>query len=221
LTSPIVTVNVANTRKFYLHFDLLVSESDKLSRELNGSFKEAETKAIDIADEDPDLFGFFVEYMYRDRSILSREIEHYSEYVTLARLYAMGERLLASRLRAQCLWRFTQNLHSSTVISEECVCDLLQTACNEITERVKEDPLRAQIFWYAGRKIANLQKSAMFRQLLRNVPEVGQQICLWVDQSLPPKQDTPIEAQYSRFEPESEYSLDVPPPEDTVSLGNE
>lgn len=146
LTSSVVTVTVAKSRAFYLHFDLLIAESDRFFNSLTGKFKEAEEKAIELVDEDPELFGFFAEYLYRDRSILSREIQHYSEYVTLARLYAMGERLVAPKFKAYCLWRSVQSLSSDTFISDESVCELLRIACTEIAERAREDPMRAYIF---------------------------------------------------------------------------
>jgi hypothetical protein len=207
LTSPIVTVAVSKSRTFYLHLAILTAESEKFSRELKSGFKEASKKEIDIADEDPDLFGFFVEYIYRDRSILSRDVAHYSDYVTLARLYALGERLIAPSFQAHCLWRFTKSLSSGTTVSDESTCELLQIACAEITERVKDDALRSHIFWYGATKIASLQKCGMFRQLLCDVPEVGRQLCLWVNLSRPSSIEQPSELQYKKFQPESEYGL--------------
>jgi hypothetical protein len=68
-----------------------------------GNLKEAEDRTIKIEDEDPELFGFFVEYVYRDQSILSHDVQHHSEYITSARLYAMGERLIAPAFQAYCL----------------------------------------------------------------------------------------------------------------------
>ncbi|KAF2705154.1 hypothetical protein K504DRAFT_484532 [Pleomassaria siparia CBS 279.74] len=215
LTSPVVAVTVAGTRTFYLHADLLTAESERFSKDLNGRFKEAEKKAIDIEDEDPDLFGFFVEYLYHDRSILSREVQHYSEYVTLARLYAMGERLMAPKFQSYSLWRFTKSLSSKTFISDESICELLRIACTEITERVREDPIRMHMFWYGGTKITDLQKSGMFHQLLCEIPDLGKHLCLWVNQFQPTKPAMPNELQYPRFKPESEYGLqhvpEVPP----------
>lgn len=122
LTSSVIAVTVAKSRTFYLHSNLLTFESERFSNSLTGRFKEAEEKAIELDDEDPDLFGFFVEYLYRDRSILSREPEHYSEYVTLARLYAMGERLIAPKFQSYSLWRFAQSLGSNISISNESIC---------------------------------------------------------------------------------------------------
>ncbi|EUC33757.1 hypothetical protein COCCADRAFT_36419 [Bipolaris zeicola 26-R-13] len=207
LTSPLVTVTVARSRTFYLHFDLLVAESDMFSNSLTGGFKEAEEKAIELEDEDPEIFGFFVEYLYRNQSILSRDVAHYSEYVTLARLYAMGERLMAPKFQAYTLWRFAQPLDTRTTISDESICELLRIACEEIMERVGEDPLRSHIFWYAGNQIAGLQKSGMFRRLLCDTPDLGRHICLWLGQSQPKKPDMPNELRHQKFEPESEYPL--------------
>jgi hypothetical protein len=209
LTSPIITVTIAKSKKFHLHEKLLVAESEKFSTELNGSFKEALDKDIKMEDEDPELFGFFVEYIYRNRSILSREVKHHSEYVTLARLYAMGDRLIAPKFQAQCLWRFTESLSSSTPISDESTCQLLLIACTEIPEVLGEDPLRSYIFWFGGSKILSLQKSGMFRQLLCDMPEVSKQLCLCVNQGQPPKSEKPNKLRLKQFAPESEYSFTI------------
>lgn len=174
---------------------------------LKGDFKEAKDRTIKIEDEDPESFGFFVEYIYRDRSILSREVQHHSEYVTLARLYAMGERLMAPAFQTYCLCRFTQSLEARSSISDEGMCELVQLACTEITERVREDPLRSQIFWYGSNKITTLQKSGLFRQLLFDLPDLGRHLCLWVCKDQPPKAAKPNELLCQRFGPESEHTL--------------
>jgi len=207
LTSPTVTVTVGKSRVFNLHLDLLTVEADRFAKSLSGKFNESKTKTLDIEDEDPELFGYFVEYLYRDRSVLSRNVQHYSEYVTLARLYAMGERLQARKFQAYALSRFTQSLDSRAFVSDESTCDLLRIACNEITERVNEDPMRAHIFWFGGTKISELQKYDLFRQTLCDIPDLGKQLCLWVQKSQPAKSNMLNELQYQRFVPESEYSL--------------
>jgi hypothetical protein len=125
LTSYIVNVRVTNSRTFYVHSDLLLAESERYANCLKGDFKEAKVCTIEIEDEDPELFGFFLEYLYRDRSILSREVQHYSDHITLARLYAMGERLMAPAFQACCLWRFTYSLEVRSPISDEGICELL------------------------------------------------------------------------------------------------
>ena len=198
---------MAQSKTYYLHSDLLLAESKRLANSLKGNFKEAESRTVDIEDEDPELFGYFVEYMYRDRSILSREIDHYSEYSTLARLYAMGERFMAPTFQAYCLWRFTQSLEARSPISEEVICDLLHLACTEITERVREDPLRSQIFWFGSSKVATLQNSGVFRQMLHDLPDLGRHLCLWVYKDQPPKAAKPSELLRQSFGPESEHTL--------------
>ncbi|KAH7349237.1 hypothetical protein BKA66DRAFT_476755 [Pyrenochaeta sp. MPI-SDFR-AT-0127] len=208
LTSRVIAVTVADSRAFNLHSDILVAESEKYSRGLSGGFREAAENAIKEDDEDPALFGFFVEYLYRDRSILSREVEHHSEYVTLARLYALGERLMAPTFQATCLWRFTESLGTRTQISEEAICTLLEIACGDIPERVREDPMRSQIFWLGGARITELQKSGMFRQMLCDIPDLGKHLCLWIGQSQPQKPSMPNELQRQKFGLESEYCLE-------------
>lgn len=207
LTSRIIAVTVGKSKTFYLHSDILTTESEEFLRNLTSGFKESSENAIKMEDENPELFGFFVEYLYRDRSILSREVQHYSEFVTLARLYAMGERLMAPKFQSYALWRFTESLGTYSQISEESLCDLLQIACTEITERAREDPMRSQIFWYAGTKITDLQKFSMFRQILGEVEDLGKHLCLWMNKSQPARLSAPNEAQYQKFDPESEYGL--------------
>jgi hypothetical protein len=165
--------------------------SERFTKSLEGDFKEAEERTIEIDDEDPELFGYFIEYVYRDRSILSREVQHCSKYITLARLYAMGERIMVPAFQTYCFWTFTQSLEVRSPVSDEGMYELLQLACTKITERFREDPLRSPIFRYCGDKITTLQKSALFRQLLHELPELGRQLCIWVHRDQPRKAATP------------------------------
>ncbi|PVI02537.1 hypothetical protein DM02DRAFT_670533 [Periconia macrospinosa] len=208
-TSQIIAVTVGRSKTFYLHTDILITESEAFLKNLTGSFKESSENAVAMEDEDPELFGFFVEYLYRGCPIFSRKVEHYSEFATLARLYAMGERLMASKFQAYALWRFTESLHIGAAISDEIICDLLEIACTEITERTREDPMRAQVFWYAAAKIKNLQQSTMFRQLLNEIDELGKHLCLWMSKEQPGKASMPNEANDKKFTPESEYSFQI------------
>jgi hypothetical protein len=120
---------VAKSRTFYVHSELLLAESERYANCLKGDFKEAKACSIEIEDEDPELFGFFLEYLYRDRSILSHEVQNYSDNITLARLYAMRERLVAPAFQVCCLWRFIHFLETRSPISDEGICELLRLAC--------------------------------------------------------------------------------------------
>jgi hypothetical protein len=117
----------------------------------------------------------------------------------------MGERIMAPKFQTYVLWRFCESFSTRLVISDEYICDLLQIACTEITERVRENPLRSQIFWYAGNKITNLQKFSRFHQLLSDLPDLGKHLCLWVSKEQPKPAAIPNDHQYQRFGSESEY----------------
>ena len=39
---------------------------ERFTKSLKGDFKEAEERTIEIDDEDPELFGYFIEYVYRN-----------------------------------------------------------------------------------------------------------------------------------------------------------
>lgn len=114
---------------------------------------------------------------------------------------------MAEAIQAYCLWRFTQSLAARSTISDDVICDLLHLACTEITERVREDPLRSQIFWFGGSKVATLQKSDAFRQMLHDLPDLGRHLCLWVYKDQPLKATKPSELLCQRFGPESEHTL--------------
>ncbi|CAI6273943.1 unnamed protein product [Periconia digitata] len=224
LTSPIIAVTVGKSRTFYLHKDIITAESEVFLKALTEPFKEANEHAVKLDDENPELFRYFVKYLYRDRSILSRRIAHYSELATLARLYAMGERLMAYKFQSCVLPRFTEAVNYSTQVSEEVICDMLQTACTKMTKRMEEDLMRSLIFWYAAYRISNLQQSRIFQQMLNEIPELGKQICLWMAKAQPVELPVPShnrdQASNPKFAPESEYG---PPgsPESSEKAANQ
>ena len=76
------------------------------------------------------------------------------------------------------LRKFTASFTSRTTIADQGVCDLLEIACAELPERVDEDPLRAQIFWYAASRLTMLQDYDYFLQLLEIHKELGKYLCI-------------------------------------------
>lgn len=58
-----------------------------------GLFRDGKNAEISDRDEDPDLFGFFVQYIYRNGWGLEEGISYVSDILILARLYCMAERL--------------------------------------------------------------------------------------------------------------------------------
>ncbi|KAK8243559.1 hypothetical protein IWZ00DRAFT_486584 [Phyllosticta capitalensis] len=211
LTSRIIEVTVGFDEKkktFLIHEDLLCRESDKMNFQLRGPFKEAQTGKIPDCDEDPALFAFFTEYLYRDGWVRKdKTLVHSSEWVLLARLYAMGERLGAKSFQDACLWKFLRDFTRDSSIPDSEIVQLLEII-TELPERnTKDDPLRSAILWYAASKLSRLQKYSAFKNhLLSNYPDLGGQIVMWAADST--ESSRPVEAPKkpdSRFHEEVEF----------------
>lgn len=56
LTSRIIAVTVGKSKTFYLHSDILTTESEEFLRNLTSGFKESSENAIKMEDENPELF---------------------------------------------------------------------------------------------------------------------------------------------------------------------
>jgi len=53
---------------FPVHRDIL-TKSEYFRRALDGDFKEAEEQAIDLPEEDPDIFSFVVAFLYEEKFV--------------------------------------------------------------------------------------------------------------------------------------------------------
>jgi len=146
---------------------------------------EPHDKALQYPYEDPDLFDFFVEYLYRGSSILSQPLKHASQFVSLAKLYALGDRFEAENFQTACLSRYMENFNNPDLPSEENICDLLVIAAQELPERTAEDPLTEHIFWYAATRLTDLQKVDLFCQVLCDYPVIGRHLIMWVGRECP------------------------------------
>ena len=62
--------------------------------------------------------------------------------------------------------KFTSSLTNHTSLPDQGICDLLEITCTELPDRVNEDPLREQIFWYAASRLTQLQNYDYFLRLL-------------------------------------------------------
>ena len=159
-------VGQENQKTFLLHSELLAHESDRLAKDVKGGFGEQSIKRILLDEEDPELFGYFVEYLYRTEWLTKEGPLRDSDYIITARLYALGERLQAHKFQYATLRKFTSPLTNHTSLPDQGVCDLLEIACTELPDRVNEDPLREQIFWYAASRLTQLQNYDYFLRLL-------------------------------------------------------
>ncbi len=83
---------------FNLHRVLVCRESARLSKTFQGAVKESAEQDCTLSEEDPRIFGYFVEYMYREGWLHDNEsfLQPQPELSTLARLYSLGDRLMAN-----------------------------------------------------------------------------------------------------------------------------
>lgn len=198
-------VGEENSKTFLLHSELLAYESERLAKDVSGGFNEQSSRRILLLEEDSGLFGYFVEYLYRNEWLAHKQVERDSDYIILARLYALGERLQAHQLQLAILRKFTSSLSSKTSLSDQGICDLLEVACAELPERINEDPLRAQIFWYATSQLTRLQNYDYFLRLLGIHEDLGRHLCIRAENSSASQPTTPSESSPERFRPESIY----------------
>jgi hypothetical protein len=194
MTSQIATVIVADSETFHIHTSLLCRESEELARCLKGGFRESKNMKIKLVTEDVQLFGYFVAYLYRGGWLYDTTIKHVSDFIVLANLYSLGERLVASKFQSQILHKFASQISRHDLADSE-VCNLLEIACESITERVLEDPLCNHIFWYAARRLSQLQKYQRFQRQLIEFKDLGRHLCMRASNSqvsqppIPPKNE--------------------------------
>jgi hypothetical protein len=174
--SRIVAVVVEETT-YHLHSSLLCLKSKRFKRALTGGFQEEKDLKIDLTEESPDLFSHFIDFLYM--SEWKPICKSSSDLTHLPELYAMGERLLAHDFQDSVLRTFIDNVKTYTLETSQ-LCQLLTTACNDITERQypKDDPMREHIFWLAASNLTRLQTSQEFQQLLIIQAELGRQLSL-------------------------------------------
>lgn len=49
-----------NPKTFFIHSELLAKGSDRLAASVNGNFREKDTRTIELVEEDPELFKYFL-----------------------------------------------------------------------------------------------------------------------------------------------------------------
>jgi hypothetical protein len=64
LTSPIVTFKVGKEGRLFAAHEDVLSQSPFFAAACRGQFLEAESKRIDLPDEEPEIFSCVLEYLY-------------------------------------------------------------------------------------------------------------------------------------------------------------
>ena len=202
-----VVVGEGTSKTFLIHSALLRYESDRLAKDIDGGFKEEKSSMIVLNEEDPGLFSYFVEYLYENGSawVNKSEIQRPEDYVIAARLYALGERLQAKNFQHAVFEKFMKDFNAQTHIGDQGICDLLDVVCTELPERVQEDQLRAQVFWYAAGRLDSLKNYDYFVKLLETHGELGKEMCLRASPSVDIQPEYHSQPLVSKFIPASIY----------------
>ena len=202
-----MVVGEGPTRTFFIHGALLESESDRLAKDVSGGFKEETTRTIILNEEDPSLFGYFVEYLYETESrwLDDCTIPSPETYVISARLYVLGERLQAKRFQKAALRKFTKCFDEDLLIADQAACELLEIACTEIPERVKGDQLAEQIYWYAASRLDSLKHYDYFIKLLDTYKGLAKEMCLRASSGAERQPHPECPSSPTKFTPESIY----------------
>ncbi|KAI1936157.1 hypothetical protein LOZ57_006801 [Ophidiomyces ophidiicola] len=172
LGSPTIPVSVSHTASaspqiFYLHLRLLTRASTYFEKALESNrFAEGQEQKVDLKEVDPDVFGFFVEWLYRDRWEHQAEPSalHETAIPLFTRVYALGQRLLCPLMEeaaARIVYESCDALGNN--ISDTVVCDLLELSESELPS---EDTLGDRILWLAVERLEKLQKFDRFNSLV-------------------------------------------------------
>jgi len=91
----------------------------------------------------------------------------------------MGDRLMAKGLQHASLRELATALAQMPDLPEQDICDLLEIVCTELPDcTVSEDPLQAQVRWYAAARMLKLQKLNRFSKLLREHSQLAVRLCM-------------------------------------------
>lgn len=163
---------------FQLHQALLELESQRIATGLKLCHVEGKERTYGLKKEDPELFKYFAEFLYRDTLVFQnagKALCTPSILVKAARLYTLGERLLAPGFKDAALQKFSACLSVSLPYfttktkpdPKDVICDLLEISLNELPDsKSTKDPLRALILALAIQHLEDLQKRERFENLL-------------------------------------------------------
>ncbi|KAF2869093.1 hypothetical protein BDV95DRAFT_499273, partial [Massariosphaeria phaeospora] len=111
--SAMITVRVGEeteeteSKDFLVHESILSSRSEFFRRAMNGKWPEADTRVVELSEDDPDLFGIYLNHVYTEKlpvgetdsdqlvkldyGVFYKETQ--KEYDLLFRLYIFGEKV--------------------------------------------------------------------------------------------------------------------------------
>jgi len=162
LVSNIIQVKVgADQQIFNVHKDLLCYYSSYFERALNGDFKEAIDKSIELDDEDPFIFQAFVSWLYTERLYEDKKepIDPKSEdrekrttvnlsQRQLMQIWLFGEKRGIPALQNKAINLYHQNFSESRLLDVY----LLNTVYEQTLEDSKLRKYLAALYAFSGLK---------------------------------------------------------------------
>lgn len=140
--------------KFYAHEEVL-SNSYSLEQFLSGGLRESETRHIDLPEDDPELIGHLLDYLYMGNYIYGDTDEGDDVAELLAKMYVMADKHILHHLQVltveyfaeeDCLpllseesfLKISQYIYENTVVEESVYKDFFEeTACEWFLDEAK------------------------------------------------------------------------------------
>lgn len=114
----VITVgSITQQQSFTVHEDLLLRESEYFRIALKSQFIEGQSKTFCLAEDDPQAFDIFVQYLYtRSYTMPEKLFEGYSNpeemwLETQAKAYLLGDKLIAMGFRTEIIRCLDDQLH--------------------------------------------------------------------------------------------------------------
>lgn len=161
-----------------MHQARLELGSQRIATGLKTCYVEGKERIYKLEGEDPELFKYFAGCLYRDNfvfTVSSKPAQDSRLLIKSARLYALGERLLAPRFKDVAIYNFRKSLCSLLSYftsdtkdeSKDLICDLLEIATNELPDLSStEDPLKTFILALCIHCLDGLQRHQRFKKLI-------------------------------------------------------
>lgn len=126
--------SVSNT--WSLPKNLISHYSPFLQAACSWDFREARDGRIELPEDDPTVFGLFVEWMYYGSYDISPLISHSSHSSTDAKCWVLGDKLLCAEFKNYALSRLYER-HISSSFRRAVSCDDAQYAWDNTTQAAK------------------------------------------------------------------------------------
>lgn len=203
VTQPVVAITVGseNPKTFYLHRSLVCHESTQLSAALDT------TDTCTLAGEDPELFGLFVDYLYREAwSIGCSDCFKPGDYLLIARVYGLADRLGADDFKHTLQYllheHFEQNVNVRSLMPVGHVEDLLEYLGRTAPRHLREDRFHKSMLALVGRNVISQAAPTKIDWLGQN-PEIAAQLLAAYMEGFPWDFDLPVTRPPKRFRPDS------------------